>query len=322
MAISLKTHKMLWGRAANRCSICRLELVMDATQTDDESLVGEECHMVAKTADGPRGQSSLPLEARDFYANLILLCRIHHKLVDDQPNTYAVEKLATIKAEHETWVRCQLTFDAQKQNDDEIYATYVETWVEGVELDDWIGWASSLLSDGQPSISEEMKDRLDKMRTWLLGRVWPGRYPALENAFTNFGIVLQDFCFVFRKHAEKAGSRGWETKKFYHIDRYDPKLYGELSDEFDKHVDLVQDLALELTRAANYVCDAIRTHLVPTFRLKEGVLLIQGGPYSGLTYKTYRTEYQKAERTARPYPGLDAFLTVRLTRDFGLGGGQ
>lgn len=87
-------------------------------------------------------------------------------------------------------------------------------------------------------------------------------------------------------------------------------------------MDLVQDLALELTRAANYVCDAIRAHLVPTFRLKEGVLLIQGGPYSGLTYKTYRTEYQKAERTARPYPGLDAFLTVRLTRDFGFGGGQ
>jgi hypothetical protein len=61
-------------------------------------------------------------------------------------------------------VRGQLTFDAQKQNDDEIYATYVETWAEGVQLDDWIGWASSLLSDGQPSISEEMKDRLDKMR--------------------------------------------------------------------------------------------------------------------------------------------------------------
>ena len=43
MGISLKTHKMLWGRAANRCAFpeCRRELVMDASETDDKSLIGE-----------------------------------------------------------------------------------------------------------------------------------------------------------------------------------------------------------------------------------------------------------------------------------------
>jgi hypothetical protein len=41
MTISLKTHKMLWGRAASRCAFpgCRRELVMDASPTDDESLI-------------------------------------------------------------------------------------------------------------------------------------------------------------------------------------------------------------------------------------------------------------------------------------------
>lgn len=36
MSISSKTRKMLWGREANRCAICRMEIVMDETETDDE----------------------------------------------------------------------------------------------------------------------------------------------------------------------------------------------------------------------------------------------------------------------------------------------
>jgi len=48
--ISVKTHKMQWGRAASRCAFpeCRRELVMERTAVDDASLVGEACHMVAK----------------------------------------------------------------------------------------------------------------------------------------------------------------------------------------------------------------------------------------------------------------------------------
>ena len=64
MSISLKTHKMLWGRAASRCAFCRRELVMDASQTDDESLVGDACHIVAQSAGGPRGDSPLTPEER------------------------------------------------------------------------------------------------------------------------------------------------------------------------------------------------------------------------------------------------------------------
>jgi hypothetical protein len=85
----MKTQKMLWGRAANRCSFpgCRRELVIDATETDDEALVGDACHIVGDSADGPRGNSSLTDEERDKYANLLLLCKVHHKEIDDQQNT-------------------------------------------------------------------------------------------------------------------------------------------------------------------------------------------------------------------------------------------
>ncbi len=105
--ISSKTHKMLWGRAASRCAFphCRRELVMDSNAIDQASLVGQECHIVAKEKDGPRGNSPLSQKQRDEYENLLLLCNIHHKLIDDQPNTYTVESLQQIKAAHEQWVR-------------------------------------------------------------------------------------------------------------------------------------------------------------------------------------------------------------------------
>ncbi len=106
MAISLKTHKILWGRAAGRCAFpdCRKKLIMNGNKFDDESLIGEECHIVARELNGPRGDSPLTSEERDEYENLILLCRIHHKLIDDQFHTYTVQRLQEMKTAHETWV--------------------------------------------------------------------------------------------------------------------------------------------------------------------------------------------------------------------------
>ena len=101
---------MLWGRAASRCSLpeCRRELVLDPLDTDDPSLVGEAADIVAEQSGGPRGKSDLPHEQRND-PNLILLCSVHHKQVDDQLSYFTVETLTSIKAEHESWVRQTLS---------------------------------------------------------------------------------------------------------------------------------------------------------------------------------------------------------------------
>ena len=158
----------LQGRAANRCAICRKELVMDATETDDESLVGEACHIVAQSIDGPRGPSPLTAPQRDKYANLILLCNIHHKQVDDQFNTYTVSKLEALKAQHESWVRTQLGFDAQKQRYDEHFVGYIEEWERRLNLDDWKMWASGIMCHGLPQLDHDRKVALEELRPWLL----------------------------------------------------------------------------------------------------------------------------------------------------------
>lgn len=108
MSISNKTRKLLWGRSGNRCAICREELILSRTVKDDESVVGDECHIISETPNGPRYNSNLPKNKIDHYDNLILLCRVHHKIVDDQENTFTSNKLYEIKKKHEEWVNRNL----------------------------------------------------------------------------------------------------------------------------------------------------------------------------------------------------------------------
>ena len=83
MTISDKTRKILWGKSGNQCAKCRIKLVVNATEADDQSLVGEECHIVSSKAGGPRFDPTFPTSRLDEYENLILLCRVDHKTIDD-----------------------------------------------------------------------------------------------------------------------------------------------------------------------------------------------------------------------------------------------
>ena len=97
MPISDKTRKILWGRSGNKCAICRHSLVVDATGTDDESVIGDECHIVSGKSLGPRHDPQFPADRLNEPENLILLCRVHHKMVDDQYETYSTDVLQGIR---------------------------------------------------------------------------------------------------------------------------------------------------------------------------------------------------------------------------------
>ena len=77
---------------------------MDATLQDDESVVGDECHIISGKPNGPRYDPEFPVDKVDSFSNLILLCRVHHKMIEDQPETFTAEKLRQLKASHEKWV--------------------------------------------------------------------------------------------------------------------------------------------------------------------------------------------------------------------------
>ena len=139
MSISLRDHKMLWGRAGARCAICRTPLAT-ISEIGLASVIGEEAHIVARKQDGPRGNSPLSAEQRDSYSNLILLCPTHHATIDDIPNgpqEYTVERLHRIKAEHEAWVMAQDAFNAGLQLADEQWAALVDALDNRMAWDTW-----------------------------------------------------------------------------------------------------------------------------------------------------------------------------------------
>jgi hypothetical protein len=110
MPISAKTRKLLWGRSGNRCAYCRCELIMAGSVLDGHSVIGDECHIIAKHLNGPRGSVVGISEVNsDDVSNLILLCKVHHKMIDDQPNKFTVDALKKMKAGHEKWVHESLS---------------------------------------------------------------------------------------------------------------------------------------------------------------------------------------------------------------------
>lgn len=114
MTISQKTRKVLWARSGNRCAICRKELVLETNTSDRESLVGEECHIVSPKENGPRYDPEFDEKKVDEQENLILLCGVHHKMVDDQTETYTVDGVRNLKATHEQWVSTTLSETEEK----------------------------------------------------------------------------------------------------------------------------------------------------------------------------------------------------------------
>jgi len=92
--------KKLHSAARNLCAFpdCQ-ENIYDK---EYDSVVGEICHIRAKSIKGPRYDPEYPKSELDEKENLILLCSKHHKIVDDNPKAFSVEELTEMKEKHES----------------------------------------------------------------------------------------------------------------------------------------------------------------------------------------------------------------------------
>lgn len=93
-----KTIKKLFALSGNICAYpgCQLPII-----ERPDTITGEICHIKARHAGGPRFDPTQSQEDRHAFANLILLCRHHHKVIDSEPERYTVDALAQIKSIHE-----------------------------------------------------------------------------------------------------------------------------------------------------------------------------------------------------------------------------
>ena len=104
MAITNKTRKTLWARSGNCCSMCRTELVAERNENDKNLNIGDECHIISERPTGPRYISDYGKNFDD-YENLILLCKNHHRTIDELWETYTADLLRVVKTNHEKWIR-------------------------------------------------------------------------------------------------------------------------------------------------------------------------------------------------------------------------
>jgi hypothetical protein len=74
------TIRKLYALSMNRCAYpgCPTLLV----PPDTESNVGQVCHIRGKSVGGPRYDESQTDEDRHGFANLVLMCGVHHKMID------------------------------------------------------------------------------------------------------------------------------------------------------------------------------------------------------------------------------------------------
>jgi len=99
MAVSSKVSKIIWVRFRGKCAICKEDLIEEITETD-YSLVGEVAHIVGEKERAARGNDAMSLKERNSPKNLLLLCRKHHKIIDDHEELYSIEELHRIRKEY------------------------------------------------------------------------------------------------------------------------------------------------------------------------------------------------------------------------------
>lgn len=99
-----KVQIALWAKAGGRCEYrgCNEELIGDLMAGREDGKFGFIAHIVADSAEGPRGDLvRSPALAKDL-KNLMLLCAKHHKGVDvDYLADHPEDVLLEMKAEHE-----------------------------------------------------------------------------------------------------------------------------------------------------------------------------------------------------------------------------
>lgn len=316
MSISTLSRKLLWGNAASHCSMsnCRRPLAHHSDESGKAVVIGEEAHIVAKSPDGPRGDSPLSSEQRDEYSNLILLCPTHHALVDKAPQDYSVDVLLDVKLNHEAWVREAL--GGVVNSADVKWAGLVDQLDTRLSLDTWADDISPLFSGGTASISVPTDRRLRACIVWIATRPWPSGQERLKTVIINIGQFLNEALHVFSEHAEP--NRREERlvfQAFYKIPTWNENLYNSLLADYKSQREYLSDLALELTRYVNLFGDVVRSDIDPSFRQEEGyaALRIEGG---FLQFDLYVPKFTAGEisQAEREDATVVSFQTGRLSR--------
>jgi hypothetical protein len=92
----------LFAVSHNRCAFPSCDTPLVDKQSG--KVTGRICHIRGRSTNGPRYDPQQSEVDRHGFANLLLMCPVHHDVVDKDVDAYSVQRLTKIKAEHETGI--------------------------------------------------------------------------------------------------------------------------------------------------------------------------------------------------------------------------
>jgi hypothetical protein len=311
-----KDIKLLWGRAANLCSMCRQEVAHDGPATGSTP-IGEQAHIVAEEDGGPRGHSVLTADERNSYPNLILLCPTCHTKIDKASGDYPIEKLHSIKTQHELWVK--ETLSARDTADEPamlLYSHLVDRTVNLLQLEEWENWTSYAASPDM-EWPDDASNRLNSLQRQVHAVIWPGKFVELETSIKALAYFTQAAFGLFQEHAERQIDGRWRAIRFYNLREHDAAKYHRLHKSFRHWSIACTSLMEEATKAANWFTSSVRRDLNPLFFLLKGRFYLSTGPYLDLTF--HNTIFEYSNKETQRYIGRTDWMhkkVSKLTADY------
>jgi pimeloyl-ACP methyl ester carboxylesterase len=171
------------------------------------------------------------------------------------------------------------------------------------------------------AVPSRVLEGLHDFSAWLHGRIYPEGHDEIRRSLDTLHAVLIDLLNSFNRQTDLINPESddsWvRVLRWHDSGGFNPR-YDKDAADYDAHVELLADLTFELTRAAEWFCDVVREEIDPSYRLKEGALILEGGPFGDGNTQFIRVAYSEAERRLDPgpYTTLAKFRsTDRFTRD-------
>lgn len=130
MSISDKVKRKLLSASGGFCGnpSCHRNL-FDFFETGEITNIEELAHIIGQKELGPRGDDALPLNDRDEFENIILLCPTCHTIIDKNPKLFSKETISKWKKEHEESIKNLFiapVFDTREQIRQYLVPLFVE----------------------------------------------------------------------------------------------------------------------------------------------------------------------------------------------------
>ncbi len=275
-----KDQNILWGKAAALCSMpnCKEKLIYEANDAIPSSAtkIGENCHIVGENKGSARYDSSFTDDEKCRYPNLILLCRNHHKIVDDDPITWTVEKLHEIKSAHEKWVEENISKDdiAEIRNEKWFSRRVVEI-TNSFNLYNWDIISNQLLNG---TVSKKLNDDLYDFYINIFRSNIPTSKKSLYDSIYDLAVRTYEFLQTYHMHSMLNNNTTCYMKDRFYRNRgvFNPNYDKDLH-EFNKWEEKTIKLLFNITHALNIFAEQVRENLDSEYFFDEGKFVVYDG---------------------------------------------